>query len=197
MRWDELFDDLESQLEREMSAEEADLDLEEERLRLGRLSIRDRLIALHETQKLSAGYRLGVTLVTGERLAVHPLNFGRDWFSADVLVDSARPAQCILPIAAIQGITLDREAIRRSLDAVPTTDTLSARLGLAFVLRDLCRRRRAITLVIAGGSLAGTIDRVGRDHVDLAEHEAGAVRRNSAVTGYQLVPFASIVMVRL
>ena len=45
MRWDKLFDDLESQLEREITAEELDLDAEEERLRLGRLSVRERLVA--------------------------------------------------------------------------------------------------------------------------------------------------------
>ena len=46
MRWDSLFDDLESQLERERTAEELDLEAEEERLRLGRLAVRDRLLAL-------------------------------------------------------------------------------------------------------------------------------------------------------
>ena len=46
MRWDHLFDDLESQLEQELGAEEADLLAEEERLRLGRLALRDRFRAL-------------------------------------------------------------------------------------------------------------------------------------------------------
>lgn len=40
MRWEHLFDDLETQLERELTAEELDLEVEEERLRLGRLSLR-------------------------------------------------------------------------------------------------------------------------------------------------------------
>ena len=46
MRWDRLFDDIESQLERELSAEELDLAAEEERVRLARLGMRDRLVAL-------------------------------------------------------------------------------------------------------------------------------------------------------
>ena len=58
-----LFDDLEGQLERELTAEEQDLGIEEERLRLGRLSVRDRIAALHE-----AGHQIGLTLTTGERL---------------------------------------------------------------------------------------------------------------------------------
>lgn len=46
MRWDDLFDDLESQLEQELGAEDVDLLAEEERLRLGRLTLRDRLLAM-------------------------------------------------------------------------------------------------------------------------------------------------------
>ena len=46
MRWDLLFDDLESQLDHEQREEERALALEEERLRLGRLTLRDRLAAM-------------------------------------------------------------------------------------------------------------------------------------------------------
>ena len=46
MRWDLLFDDLESQLDQEQRDEERALALEEERLRLARLTLRDRLTAL-------------------------------------------------------------------------------------------------------------------------------------------------------
>ena len=69
MRWDSLFDDLESQLERERTAEELDLEAEEERLRLGRLAIRDRLVAL----AAAPGERpLRIALVGGGRLTVPP-----------------------------------------------------------------------------------------------------------------------------
>ena len=37
MRWESLFDDMESQLEQELGAEDEQLRAEEERLRLGRL----------------------------------------------------------------------------------------------------------------------------------------------------------------
>ena len=48
MRWDNLFDDLEGQLEHELTSEEIDLQAEEERLRLGRMSLRDRILAIHD-----------------------------------------------------------------------------------------------------------------------------------------------------
>lgn len=202
MRWDKLFDDLESQLEQELSAEELDLEAEEERMRLGRLAVRDRLVALHEAEGHGSQYDIVVTLGSGIRLAVHPVTFGRDWFSADVLAgegsEARARAQCILPIAAIAGIALSGAQVAASLAGVGEGQpSLSARLGLPFVLRDLCRRRRPVDVVLAHGEYHGTLDRVGRDHLDLAVHERGAVRRASAVREYRLVPLVAVQLVRL
>lgn len=74
---------------------------------------------------------------------------------------------------------------------------MSARLGLAFVLRDLSRRRCELDLVLSSGTVHGTIDRVGRDHCDLAEHEAGTPRRESSVAQYRIVPLDQLLMIRL
>lgn len=201
MRWDKLFDDLESQLEQELSAEELDLEAEEERLRLGRLAVRDRLVALHG---LRQQYSVVVILASGIRLAVHPVAFGRDWFSADLLADDGAPtrarAQCILPLAAIAGVGLAPEQVAASLvpDARSQDNApLSSRLGLPFVLRDLCRRRRPLDVVLAHGELHGTLDRVGRDHFDLAVHDRGVARRESAVREYRLIPLAAVQLLRL
>lgn len=197
MRWANLFDDLESQLEHELGAEEVDLRGEEERLRLGRLSIRDRLLALHAG---AAGEDGTLRLqVGGLSLRIRPSAFGRDWMSGELVDETARRTQVVLPLAAIGSVILDREQIAGSLAGEPggSGTLLSARLGLAFVLRDLCRRRCGVDLVLTGGTLHGTIDRVGRDHCDLAVHEAGAVRRESAVTQYRVVPFGQLLLVRI
>lgn len=196
MRWENLFDDLESQLERELTAEELDLEVEEERLRLGRLSVRDRLVALHDDEH-GAHYRVVVTLLSGERLAVHPVAFGRDWFSADV--EGSR-AQCVVPLGAIEAVSLGPGLVPRSLRSPAAPDghpSLSARLGLTFVLRDLCRRRRPVDLVLASGEVHGTLDRVGRDHVDLAMHERGVPRRPAAVREVRMIPLAGLLLIRL
>ncbi len=193
MRWDSLFDDLESQLERERTAEELDLEAEEERLRLGRLAIRDRLLAL----AAAPGERpLRIALVGGTRLVVHPHTIGRDWLSA-ALPDGR---QCVVPLASIASISLSLVEVATSLQASAAADvardTVSGRLGLPFVLRDLCRRRRQVEVTTADGILIGTIDRVGRDHLDLAVHEAGTARRESAVRDVVMVPIGRIVIVR-
>jgi len=199
MRWESLFDDLETQLERELTAEELDLEAEEERLRLGRLSVRDRLVALHES-RADSGYRLTLTFAAGERLVVHPVAFGRDWFSADVVSEGMAPRQCIVPLGSVTGVAIDPGLVAPSLAPAAAADghpSLSARLGLTFVLRDLCRRRRAIDLVLPAGALHGTIDRVGRDHLDLAVHERGTARRATAVEEVRLVPLQVLQLVRL
>ncbi len=198
MRWDKLFDDLESQLENEITADDLEVDAEEERLRLGRLSMRDRIVSLQARSSEESPLTLSVVLVTGTRFTVRPAIVGRDWMSADLVDDRGHPAQCIVPFAAIAGISLGSAHITPSLATVPSSGhpSLSQRLGLSYVLRDLCRRRRAVTVLLVAGEVHGTIDRVGRDHLDIAVHERGSVRRETAVTEYRLVPFASLVLVR-
>lgn len=200
MRWDNLFDDLEGQLEQELSAEELDVRAEEERLRLGRLSLRDRIVAVHEGRRRDEADGIHVFLTNGAPLTVRPLTFGRDWFSVDVLDDSSRRMQAIIPRASIASVVFTRDQSAVSLRATPSElsqTSLPARLTLSFVLRDLCRRRTAVELVLPLGALHGTIDRVGRDHVDVAVHEPGEPRRESAVLQSRAVPLGQIVLVRL
>ncbi|MGL4339142.1 MAG: hypothetical protein ACRCSP_01780 [Rhodoglobus sp.] len=202
MRWESLFDDLESQLEREISADEVDLDAEEERLRLGRLSVRDRLVALQDAASESSLLRFGVVLANGDRVVVNPVMIGRDWLSADLVEESPRRRQCIIPLTSISGFSMSSSQLLASLqvrarDGEAAHPTLSARLGLPFVLRDLCRRRRSVEVVTMAGVIHGTIDRVGRDHFDLAVHERGSARRATAVTELRLVPLPVVTMVCL
>ncbi|MCU1404712.1 MAG: hypothetical protein JWQ43_1015 [Glaciihabitans sp.] len=200
MRWDDLFDDLESQLEQEIGADDVDFRAEEERLRLARLGMRDRLLSLHAAATILSSPVLRLNLRDGTRLAVAPTTFGRDWFSADIVDGGPRSRGCIVPIDAIAGLTLSREQTDASLQS-PADDaaerSLSARLGLGFVLRDLCRRRHGLQVNLQDGSLSGTIDRVGRDHFDLAVHEAGSARRAAAVTEYRVLRFSELILVRL
>ncbi|TFC84026.1 hypothetical protein E3T26_06810 [Cryobacterium sp. TMT1-21] len=197
MRWDNLFDDLEGQLEHELNAEETDLRAEEERLRLGRLSLRNRLTGLARASGLGAGV-LRVVLASGETLTLRPTTFGRDWLAADLLDAGSTGAQCVLPLAAVAGVIVRRDEIPDSLVTEPESAVrLVDRIGLPFVLRDLCRRRANIEVHTRSGPLRGTIDRVGRDHVDLAVHAAGTLRRESEVHQYRIVPITEIQLVRL
>lgn len=214
MRWDSLFDDLESQLESELSAEEGQLRAEEERLRLGRLSMRERLTALagvsephsnlHQPGRDGVGV-LRLELRSRAVVLVRPRTFGKDWLAGELIAAGQRRPQCVIPLGAIASVIVDRDGIRASLlqqSAPPAR--LADRIGLPFVLRDLCRRRAPIELDCGdrdldgtSRALNGTIDRVGRDHCDIALHEASAPRRETSVTGYRIVPFDQIMLLRM
>lgn len=199
MRWDNLFDDLEGQLEQELAAEDVDVRAEEERLRLGRLSLRERILAVHEAQSRHSPYSIQMQLADGLVARLRPTTIGRDWFSADVIDGESVSGPCVVPFAAIVAVFLTRPQLADSLTAQPVPETsrgLSSRLGLGFVLRDLCRRRSPLELRLVGVQAFGTIDRVGRDHFDLAVHERGAARRASAVSEYRVVPFDQLLFVR-
>lgn len=194
MRWDHLFDDLAGQLEHELRAEEADLQHEEERLRLGRLTVRDRIAALQRAPD-PALRRVCYRSRAGELHAVRPLTVGRDWMAGDL--DDRPGAQGIIPFSALDALLLDREQVPVSLEPGPDEPVLAARLGLSFLLRDLCRRRTPLTVESTTGSVTGTIDRVGRDHFDLAVHELEAPRRESVVEHVRVVAMDQVLLLRL
>lgn len=195
MRWDNLFDDLEGQLEYERDAEESNLRAEEERMRLGRLALRGRLVSI------VAGDVAGVVrlvLVSGDRLTLRPTAFGRDWLAADLLADGPPGGQCVVPLGAIAGVMLQPSQVEGSLAVeAESSARLSDRIGLPFVLRDLCRRRMSVEVQTTNERLFGTIDRVGRDHLDVAVHDAGTVRRAAAVHEVRIVPMVHIILVKL
>jgi hypothetical protein len=194
-RWGHLFDDLESQLEHELGAEEVDLRDEEERLRLGRLTVRSRLVALNAANPDAP---LAVHARGGELLRIVVTAIGRDWVGGRLVEESRHPRECVLPLAAVAGLSLAAHEVRASItESGADGPSLGARLGIAFVLRDLCRRRQGVDVRVAGDVMHGTIDRVGRDHLDLALHGADAPRRERAVTGYRMVPFEVIDLVTM
>lgn len=201
MRWDSLFDDLESQLEHELHAEELDRRAEDQRLRLGRLTLRDRLQTFSGRESRRAEVTL--ELVTGSTIIVLPQAFGRDWMSGDLISPDGASGACVVPLNAISGMVLPKENLARSL-AVPDRESggprLTDRIGLSFVLRDLCRRRVYVQVHEAGSAGAvhgGTIDRVAADHVDLAVHELGAPRRERNVSHVRIVPVGAIGLIVL
>ncbi len=204
MRWDDLFDDLESQLEQGITAEESDLLAEEERLRLARLGLRDRIAAIGERAPDHAR-DIRLTLADGSLIRFRPTGFGRDWFSGDMMDGADRRRSVVLPLAAIAAASLTHAQVQPSLTPpVVGRAALSERLGLAFVLRDLCRRRLPVELWLTGSRTSrdparvhGTIDRVGRDHLDVAVHDADRPRRTAEVDEFRVIPFAAVVLVRV
>jgi hypothetical protein len=196
MRWDQLFDDLESRLDQELRDEERALALEEERLRLGRLALRDRLAAMARAIR-DEPTTLCVELRGGRVLELEPRSFGRDWMSATIPGGGrGRSQQCIVSIAAIAAVIPSPTQLEASVEPpAESSSRLAERIGLTFVLRDLCRRRTPVHVTTDDWRVHGTIDRVARDHFDLALHEPGAPRREREVRGHRIIPLERVLVV--
>ncbi len=178
MRWEGLFDDLEGQLAAEERRERDDEVAERTRRERALVTLEARLAA-------AAGSGIRLRLVDGTRVDGLLDDRGRDW----VLVRTVDGQGVLVPIASVVALTaLQREA------GDPGT---ARRFGLGYALRALARDRATVAVNLAGGgpALVGTIDAVGADHLDLAEHPEGVPRRRENVTAVTTVPFGALVSV--
>lgn len=170
--WEGLFADLEAQFEAqerlEHDAEVAD------RTRRERA-----LVDLHSRLVGHVGDRAGVRLVTGSHLTGELEDVGDGW----VLLGGA-----VVPVDAVVAWT--------DLSHRPHDATRARRFGLGHVLRGLARDRVLVRVVDRSGRTStGTIDRVGADHLDLAEHAPDEPRRTALVRSVRTIPFAALVSV--
>lgn len=205
MRWDNLFDDLEGQFEKECGAMSHHEALDEERQRQGRLVMQERLRNL---TPLDAGGRqqtpvdvLAVTLTSGIELGLVLLRHGRDWCAVEISTPRGLSGQALLPITAIASVSMSPDQLRASLGRpgveVPPSPGIADRIGLSFVLRDLCRRRSTVEVHHCGATFHGTLDRVSDDHCELAIHAVDVPRRNAHVRQVLLMAMSHITMVRV
>lgn len=204
MRWQRLFQDLEDQLERETDAELEDLARDEERLRIARLSLAQRLRSLvsrsDSTRSDERAPQLLSLRIGDKDVECSVRRVGRDWVLVEIANPSIYAGSALVPLAAISSIRLtgsvsDPRTLGLLDGAAPTS--LSNDIGLAFVLRDLARRRLHVRVVGNSSELVGLIDRVGRDHIDVAMHGAGIARAETRAVTVCIVPQANIQMVLL
>nr|WP_208379766.1 hypothetical protein [Microbacterium endophyticum] len=180
---------MEHQFVREQEAERAALDNESERLRLASIALRDRLRTFASAHAFIRVSTRGGD-VSGTLTVV-----GADWFALDdatfggVLIHLSAVTLIGIERAIVASTTRNSDSPRRALE-----DTMT----WGFVMRDLMRRRRPVTVTLSDGKqLSGTIDRAGVDHLELALHDRGTSRRESQVTGARLVPFNVTAWVRV
>ena len=112
---------------------------------------------------------------------------GPDWLL--VAEDAGREA--LVAGAALLAVTgLGRRT------AVPPGG-VRARLDLRRAVRALARDRSPVQVVLVdGGLLSGTVDRVGADFLELAAHGLEDPRRAAVVRSVQAVPFDAVALVR-
>jgi hypothetical protein len=99
-----------------------------------------------------------------------------------LLIETERYEEWLIPVAALL-------AVHRLGPWAEPAGAVEGKLGLAHLLRGIARDRSPVTLFCAGGSpVTGTIDRVGADFLELAEHPLDAPRRRTEVYNVRLVP---------
>jgi hypothetical protein len=182
MRWQQLFADLQGQLEEhETAAERADW-ASRARVEVGAVPLSDRLRGSIDSA-VSVRCR-GAGQVTGRLVEVGP-----DWLLLED--DSAR--QCLVGMGAIRAVG----GLGRRTAAADESGAVRARLDLRWALRALARDRTAVQVVLDDGFvLNGTLDRVGADYIELAEHPVDEPRRAAAVQGVRAVVIAAVALVR-
>jgi len=178
MRWDGLFNDLSAQAEA-LDVAERSAEIEDRtRSELGRITFVDRCHASlgHEVRlNCAGGYQVqGVLRRANGQWLLLQLGNGLE---ALVVVDQ------VVTVSGL-GRLAEPEHVRGRVER---------RLGLAHALRRIARDRSSVHLHLEHGGLDGTIDRVGRDFLELAVHPAGEARRTRAVRSIVLVPLAALV----
>jgi hypothetical protein len=185
VRWDGLFADLEAQARELEVAERAGEIDERARMELARVRLVDRLrpaVGLVIRVRCGAGVSVTGTLV---RVA-------SQW----LLVDEAAGRQALVAMGAVAGLSgLSRQAAAADGDRAALV--IESRLGLAHALRGIARDRSPVAVELTdGSSVAGTIDRVGADFVEVAVHPMGEPRRRNEVRDVLLVALSALAVVR-
>ncbi|MCW2699270.1 MAG: uncharacterized protein JWQ45_805 [Blastococcus sp.] len=182
MRWQQLFADLQGQFDaQEAAAERAEWG-SRARSEIGAVALVDRLRGAIGTV-VSLQCR-GVGPVTGRLNDV-----GVDW----LLLEDDHARTSLVALAAVRAVS----GLSRRTAAAEEPGHVRGRLDLRRALRALARDRAAVQVVLDDGSvLTGTVDRVGADYLELAEHPVDQPRRAEAVQGVRAVVIASIALVR-
>jgi hypothetical protein len=182
MRWDHLFADLDAQLAQADAKDLAGEVADRTRREAGALHLADRLRAC-------VGDPLAVTASGAGTVHGRLTDIGPDW----LLLAEGSGRELLLSARSVLGVV----GIGASSGAPGAQGELARRLDLRWALRALVRSRAPVHVVLTDATvLSGTLDRVGADHVDLAEHAPGEERRADAVSRVRVLPLHAVSAVR-
>ena len=183
VRWSRLFADLESRLQADRDAEFAVEVAERTRIEIGKVSLADRLRA-------AAGRRIVVATVAGRPYRARLDAVGVDWL---VVIDD-RQTERLVALLMVEAFGQLPADVAPPYDGAGTQ--IAWRLDLRHALRGISRDRSHVRVVLTSGLVViGTIDRVGADFIDVAEHEPGEPRRAGNVGAVQTLPLRAVVEV--
>ena len=183
MRWERLFEELDAGFDAEAAVERDAEVADRTRRERAQIALYSRLLANVGRGAIS----LRLPGAPGPRVIVGtPTDVGPDWL---LLVDSADQS-VLVPLAAVRSITGLRPGAQEAT-------LVGRRFTLGGALRGISRDRAVVDLVdVDGLVLTGTIDAVGADHLDLAEHAPDEPRRARHVVRTLVMPIAALGSIR-
>ena len=182
MRWQQLFADLQGQFDaQEMAAERAEW-ASRARAEIGAVALVDRLRGALDLS-VSLHCR-GAGQVAGRLVDV-----GVDW----LLLEDDHARASLVAMAAVRAVG----GLSRRTAVAEEAGYVRGRLDMRRALRALARDRAAVQVVLDDGLvLGGTVDRVGADYLELAEHPGDQPRRAETVQAVRAVVIGAIALVR-
>lgn len=182
MRWERLFDDLEAQYEAAETAEFAAEVADRSRREVASLQLADRLVAV--VGGVISVRVLGIGTIEGGVVSAGP-----DW----VLIEERSRSEAMVPFRALLGVA----GLSPRSGSPTARGVVARRWDFRFALRGLVRDRSAVTLgFIDGATVFGTIDRVGADFLEVAEHPSSEARRSSEIQLVRTVPLTAVAAIR-
>lgn len=180
MRWERLFADLEAEIAAEESADRDAEVAERTRTEVAKLRLVDRLRA-------SADGSVTVRVTGAGDWCGRLMDCGPDWLllgreGGDLLV-------ALTAVQSIEGLGV--------WSALPGSEgAVAAGFRIGAVLRGIARDRATVRLLLRDETAyPGTVDRVGADFLELAEHDPDEPRRARAIRRVRLVPFHALAAV--
>jgi hypothetical protein len=169
MRWEALFEDLQSQLEAAERADDEVLIAELAEAEIGGTALADRLRA-------RLGHEVRLRLRSGADLTGRILDAAPQW----VLLGDDRERRLLVPVDGVQ-------AAWPLGPVAPEAGTVERRLRINHVLRALAREGARVRVSCDAGDYAGWLTRVGADHVDLRPEVSGQATITIALATVVLV----------
>jgi hypothetical protein len=182
MRWQQLFADLQAQFDQEEAAQERGESASRARVEMGAVRLVDRL-------RGACGLPVVLACRGAGRVAGVLVDVGPDW----LLLEDDGGRQNLVATASVRTVA----GLGRRTVAPEPAGSVRGKLDLRRALRGLARNRSAVQVVLDdGGVLGGTLDRVGADYVELAEHPVDEARRAESVQGVRAVVIDAVAVVR-
>jgi hypothetical protein len=183
MRWQQLFADLEAQFDEAAAASERAEEASRARLEMGGVRLSERLSA-------ALGHPVTLRCRGAGQVAGVLTDLGVDW----LLLEEDGGRELLVASRAVVAVA----GLGRHTAAPGSPGAFRSRFDLRRAIRVLARDRATVQVVLDdGGVFGGTVDRVGADHLELAEHAVEEPRRGQNVQGVRAVVIDAVALLRI